>query len=67
MLAETMEEYKPTSAGIHLYVEDCDATYKRALEAGATSISPPKDEFYGERAKKILGFTTRNNLCYLYL
>ena len=53
MLAETMEEYKPTSAGIHLYVEDCDATYKRALEAGATSISPPKDEFYGDRSAGI--------------
>jgi hypothetical protein len=28
------EEYKPIAAGIHLYVEDCDATYKRAIEAG---------------------------------
>lgn len=53
MLAEATEEYKPTSAGIHLYVEDCDDTYKRALEAGATSISPPKDEFYGDRSAGI--------------
>jgi hypothetical protein len=22
------EEYKPMAAGIHLFVEDCDATYK---------------------------------------
>jgi PhnB protein len=53
MLAEATEEYKPTSAGIDLYVEDCDATYKRALEAGATSISPPKEEFYGDRSAGI--------------
>ena len=33
------EEYKPMVSGIHLYVEDCDAIYKRALEAGASSIT----------------------------
>jgi hypothetical protein len=32
------EEYKPMTNGVHLYVEDCDAIYKRALEGGATSI-----------------------------
>ena len=32
------EGHKPMPAGIHLYVEDCDAMYKRALEAGATSV-----------------------------
>jgi PhnB protein len=31
MVADTQgDEYKPMAAGIHLYVEDCDATYKRA-------------------------------------
>jgi PhnB protein len=34
MLAEAKgEEYRSTLNGIHLYVEDCDAVYKRALEA----------------------------------
>ena len=44
------EEYKPMAAGIHLYVEDCDAIYKRALDAGATSIMEPADQFYGDRS-----------------
>ena len=35
---------------IHLYVEGCDAIYKRAMEAGATSIIEPADQFYGERS-----------------
>ncbi len=34
---------------IHLYVEDVDALYKHALEAGATSIREPADQFYGDR------------------
>jgi uncharacterized glyoxalase superfamily protein PhnB len=37
----------PTS--IHLKVDDVDAVYARALEAGATSIHAPADFDYGER------------------
>ncbi|MGI0000076.1 MAG: VOC family protein, partial [Nitrososphaeraceae archaeon] len=33
-----------------LYVTDCDAVYKQALEAGATSLMEPKDQFYGDRS-----------------
>ena len=33
------EQYKPMPTGIYLYVDDCDATYKRALQVGATSTS----------------------------
>ena len=29
---------------IHLYFDDCDAVYQRALAAGATSVFPPTDE-----------------------
>lgn len=51
MLSEAMgEEYKPMTAGIHLYVENCDATYQRALNAGATSTMQPADQFYGDRS-----------------
>ncbi len=36
-------------ATLHLYVPDADATYRRALDAGATSLYPPMDQFYGDR------------------
>ena len=44
------DEYKPMAAGIHLYVEDCDVTYKRAIGAGATSVREPQDQLYGDRS-----------------
>jgi PhnB protein len=38
MISEAQgKEYKPMAAGIHLYIEDCDAIYKCALKAGAMS------------------------------
>jgi PhnB protein len=33
-----------------LYVEDADATFERAIEAGATAIRPVADQFYGDRS-----------------
>lgn len=34
----------------HVYVPDCDAAYRRAMEAGATSMGEPADRPYGERS-----------------
>jgi PhnB protein len=50
MLSDSRDPWKPMPAMLYLYVEDVDATYKRALEAGATSVSEPKDQFYGDRS-----------------
>jgi PhnB protein len=36
-------------AFLYLYVDDSDATYRRALEAGATSLEAPRDTPYGDR------------------
>ena len=33
-----------TKASIYVYVEDVDATYKRAMAAGATSLDSPRDQ-----------------------
>ena len=43
--------YFPTA--IHIYVRDCDAAYQRALAGGATSLMPPRDQFYGERSASV--------------
>jgi PhnB protein len=32
-----------------LYVEDCDALFKRAVDAGAKGNVPPSDQFWGDR------------------
>jgi PhnB protein len=39
----------PMPAFLYLYVEDADATYRRALDAGATSLEAPADTPYGDR------------------
>jgi uncharacterized glyoxalase superfamily protein PhnB len=36
-------------AALHVYVPDVDATYRRAIEAGAESVYEPEDKPYGER------------------
>ena len=37
------------SVTLQLYVDDVDAAYQRALDAGATPIMPPEDCFWGDR------------------
>ena len=38
-----------TPVGIHLYVEDVDAVFQRAVAAGATVKMPLEDMFWGDR------------------
>jgi len=40
-------------AVFHLYVENVDGVYQRALQAGGTSLMPPTDMDYGERSAGI--------------
>jgi len=48
-LADAHGPWQPMPSAIHLYVADADASYARALDAGATSLHAPMDTFYGER------------------
>jgi PhnB protein len=38
----------------HVYVRDCDAAYRRALEAGAKSLTLPTEQPYGERTAGVI-------------
>ncbi|HLW84628.1 MAG TPA: VOC family protein [Candidatus Sulfotelmatobacter sp.] len=46
---ESYGKYPPMPTMFYMYVPDCDAVYRRALAAGATSISEPVDQPYGDR------------------
>jgi PhnB protein len=43
-----------TPVTMHVYVEDVDATFARALAAGATELGAPQTQFYGDRAGQFL-------------
>jgi len=48
-LGEAHGEFQPMPLTLHLYVNDCDTVYARALGAGASSLREPRDEPYGDR------------------
>lgn len=54
MLAEATADHPSISSAIHLYVADADATYLRALAAGAVSLMAPADQFYGDRRADVI-------------
>jgi len=39
-----------TPVTLHVYVEDVDAVFARALELGATEVQAVTDQFYGDRS-----------------
>jgi PhnB protein len=49
MLGRAHDQWKSRPGNFCLYVEDCDAMYKKAIAAGGTSISEPETQFYGDR------------------
>jgi PhnB protein len=61
MLADEFPEYggkAPETLGgspvnIHLYVDDVDGFFKKALAAGANERKPVMDQFYGDRSGQL--------------
>jgi uncharacterized glyoxalase superfamily protein PhnB len=50
MIGGGSPELPAKPAMLHLYVEDVDALYTRALAAGGASLREPADQFYGDRS-----------------
>jgi PhnB protein len=56
MCGDPVRGMEPRPAMLSFYVDDAaavDATYKKALAAGATSVTEPKDQFYGYRSATV--------------
>ena len=53
MLTDANPQFPALPAMVNVYTEDVDAAYKRALEAGATSLREPSNQFYGDRTAGI--------------
>ena len=60
MLADSAADWPPTPTSVHVYVADVDATYGRALAAGAESVQAPvkKDDADKRGGVKDAGGTT---------
>lgn len=43
------ETLRGTTAILEMYVDDVDAAYRRAIDAGALPTIPPSDAFFGDR------------------
>jgi PhnB protein len=48
--AKAPSAYGGSPVSLTVYVEDVDATFERAAEAGATVVRPLENQFYGDRS-----------------
>jgi PhnB protein len=50
MIGQARDQWTPRPAMFYLYVEDVDAVYKRAVEAGAKPVQEIANQAYGDRS-----------------
>ncbi|MGH2475094.1 MAG: VOC family protein [Candidatus Limnocylindrales bacterium] len=48
--AKAPSAYGGSPVSLSVYVDDVDATFERAAEAGATVVRPLENQFYGDRS-----------------
>jgi len=53
MLFDSKETWPPTPAFLRIYVEVAEATYRRALEAGATPVTDLAKHFFGDQIGRV--------------
>jgi PhnB protein len=52
-MGDTQGRAEPMKTAFYVYVADCDALYQQAVSAGATPLSPPADQSYGDRVGSV--------------
>ena len=53
-MGDTPGQSEPMRTGFYLYVPDADAVYAQAVAAGATPLSPPATQSYGDRMGSVM-------------
>ncbi len=56
MLGEAMGGSLPMPMSLYVYVQDADAAYKAAMDAGSESLEGPVDQFWGDRVATVRDF-----------
>ena len=49
-MVEVGDSNEPMPMNLHMYVDDVDGLYRRAIAAGGTSVREPETTFYGDRS-----------------
>ena len=49
-IVEVGDAAEPMPMNLHMYVDDVDSMYRRAIAAGAVSVREPTTTFYGDRS-----------------
>lgn len=53
MMFDAKDGWSWTPSFLRLYVDDCDAVHRRALDAGGTSVTEPTDMPWGDRVSRV--------------
>ena len=50
MMGQSMGDWKPTFSMLYVYLADVDSAFRQAVQAGATVVQEPNNQFYGDRS-----------------
>ena len=50
MVGQANQQFTPRPQTTYVYLPDVDVVYKRAIDAGAKSLMPVVDQYYGDRS-----------------
>lgn len=53
MISDASDTMPAMPSALYLYVTEVDEYYKKAMQAGATSLKEPRTEFYGDRTSGV--------------